>query len=147
MYGQSNNYYQQPQQMINYHQPTYRAAMPDYMQYQTQFPQLKGRPVSSIDEVRAAQIDFDGSLFTFPDIANKRIYTKQISANGSAILGTYVLQEDAQPEIPNYVTREEFNTIVNQLQETIAKLSAVPAPVPAPAQDNQVKKEVPILNF
>ena len=40
---------------------------------------LKGRPVSSIEEVRAASIDFDGSVFYFPDIANKRIYTKQIN--------------------------------------------------------------------
>lgn len=38
---------------------------------------LKGRPVSSIDEARASTIDFDGSVFYFPDLANKRIYTKQ----------------------------------------------------------------------
>ncbi|MBR2506717.1 MAG: hypothetical protein IKB70_07355 [Bacilli bacterium] len=37
---------------------------------------LKGRPVSSVDEVRATVVDFDGSVFYFPDIANKRIYTK-----------------------------------------------------------------------
>lgn len=32
---------------------------------------LKGRPVSSIDEARASTIDFDGSVFYFPDLANK----------------------------------------------------------------------------
>jgi hypothetical protein len=37
---------------------------------------LKGRPVTSIDEARAASIDFDGSVFYFPDVANKCIYTK-----------------------------------------------------------------------
>jgi hypothetical protein len=37
---------------------------------------LKGRLVSSIEEARATSIDFDGSIFYFPDLANKRIYTK-----------------------------------------------------------------------
>jgi len=50
-----------------------------YPQVQTQrpmVPSLKGRPVSSLDEVRAMSVDFDGSMFFFPDLANKRIYTK-----------------------------------------------------------------------
>jgi hypothetical protein len=94
----------------------------DYMQ--TQYPinqinSLKGRPVSSIEEVRAAQIDFDGSLFIFPDIANKCIYTKQISATGAAILNKYSLQEEAQPTLPTYVTKEEFDNIINQLRDSI----------------------------
>lgn len=37
---------------------------------------IKGRPVVSIDEARASQIDLDGSLYVFPDIGNKKIYTK-----------------------------------------------------------------------
>ena len=39
---------------------------------------LKGHPVSSLEEVKATSIDFDGSIFYFPDIANKRIYTKTV---------------------------------------------------------------------
>jgi hypothetical protein len=54
---------------------------------------LKGRPVSSIDEVRASVVDFDGSVFYFPDIANRRIYTKQIGLDGSAILCMYEMKE------------------------------------------------------
>lgn len=113
MYGQSNYYYQQPQQLRGM----------EYMQ--TQYPiiqqsnPLKGRPVSSIEEVRAAQIDFDGSLFIFPDIANKCIYTKQISATGSAILNKYALFEESQPTLPTYVTKEEFDTIIGQLKSAI----------------------------
>mgnify|MGYP006945383440 CR=1 FL=1 len=30
------------------------------------------RPVSSLEEVRASVIDFDGSVFYFPDTANKK---------------------------------------------------------------------------
>ena len=112
MYGQPTNYYFQPQQ-----QPL-RGI--DYMQNQYQPASgLKGRPVSSIEEVRAAQIDFDGSLFVFPDIANKCIYTKQISATGSAILNKYNLQNDVQNTMPTYVTKEEFDTIITQLKTAI----------------------------
>lgn len=93
--------------------------------YYYQFPQyqnrasllgLKGRPVSSIEEVRAAAIDFDGSISYFPDIANGKIYTKQCNIDGTASLNMYELKET--PPIstaPDYVTREEFNTTLNNL--------------------------------
>jgi hypothetical protein len=42
----------------------------------SQFNYIKGRPVVSIDEARASQIDLDGSLYVFPDLGNKKIYTK-----------------------------------------------------------------------
>lgn len=118
MYGQPNYFYQQTPQQI-------RGL--DYIpsQYQNTGLGLKGRPVSSIEEVRAAQIDFDGSLFVFPDIANKCIYTKQISATGSAILNRYNLQEDIQPTFPTYVTKEEFDTIINQLKTAIDNKDAL----------------------
>ena len=119
MYGQPTNYYFQPQQQplrgIDYIQNQYQPA-----------GGLKGRPVSSIEEVRAAQIDFDGSLFIFPDIANKCIYTKQISATGSAILNKYNLYNDIQVDTaPTYVTKEEFDTIINQLKLAIESKDAL----------------------
>jgi hypothetical protein len=54
---------------------------------------LKGRPVASLEEARAMTIDFDGSIFYFPDLANKRIYTKQINVDGTASLNMYELKE------------------------------------------------------
>ena len=68
------------------------------------------RPVSSIEEVKASPIDFDGSIFYFPDIANKRIYTKQINLDGTALLNMYVLQSVPihQPSSENYVSQNEF---------------------------------------
>lgn len=145
MYGQPNYFYQQPQQM--------RGV--DFMQTQYQGSGLKGRPVSSIDEVRAAQIDFDGSLFVFPDIANKCIYTKQISATGSAILNKYNLQEELQPTFPTYVTKEEFDSIISQLKAAIeskdaliAQLQSQPqitTPQPQPAATQA--KPAELLNF
>lgn len=65
--------------MYNYQQPTRNQYVPSPVM-------LKGRPVSSIDEARASTIDFDGSIFYFPDLANKRIYTKQINLDGSCTM-------------------------------------------------------------
>ena len=58
---------------------TYTAAQPQYPSYTMNRPiyqqpaGIKGRPVASIEEARASIIDFDGSIFFFPDLANKRI--------------------------------------------------------------------------
>lgn len=90
-----------------------------YSQYGTQMSGLKGRPVSSIEEVRAAQIDFDGSLFIFPDVANKKIYTKQINLDGTAALRTYSLVEEKPTPPPAYVTREELDSIVEELKSSL----------------------------
>jgi hypothetical protein len=51
------------------------------------------RPVSSIEEVKASAIDFDGSVFYFPDLANKKIYTKFINLDGTASINMYELKE------------------------------------------------------
>ena len=80
------------------------------------------RPVSSVEEVRAASIDFDGSVFYFSDLANKRIYTKQINLDGTAQLNMYELKEMPmvnQPQMvdtSNFVTRGEFEEVMNRLK-------------------------------
>jgi hypothetical protein len=58
---------------------------------------LKCRPVASKDEARAFQIDLDGSLWVFTDVANGKIYTKQINNDGTAAFKTYVFTEDENP--------------------------------------------------
>ena len=103
-------YYPQQQQQ-------HLAGMQPYMQQSVQQYNLKGRPVSSLEEARAAQIDFDGSIFIFPDIANKKIYTKQINLDGTATLNAYSLDQVAPPVQPqSYVTKEEFDSIVQELE-------------------------------
>ena len=71
---------------------------------------IKGRPVSSLEEARAMSIDFDGSVFYFPDLANRRIYTKQINLDGTATLNVYEYKE--LPAQSSYVTREEFENVI-----------------------------------
>lgn len=103
-----NNYYYQPQQ-----QPAI----------------LKGRPVASFEEARAIPIDFDGTTFFFPDLANKRIYTKQINLDGSLALNMYELKTMPIEEKNNdYVTREEFERVLRELRQ-VALVDPAPAPM------------------
>ena len=87
MYSNYNSYptQQQLQQQQMFQMPQYRQAPPQVG--------LKGRLVSSLEEARATSIDFDGSIFYFPDLANKRIYTKHINIDGTATLNSYELRE------------------------------------------------------
>ena len=106
-----NNYYQPNlPQTANYQQPPRQITTPIG---------LKGRPVSSIDEARATSIDFDGSVFYFPDLANRCIYTKQINLDGTATLLMYELKEIPVTEQPNFVTREEFENTMTQLKNLL----------------------------
>lgn len=100
----------------NYYQP---PAVP-YTNQPRPTIGLKGRPVSSIDEAKASSIDFDGTVFYFPDVANKRIYTKQINLDGTVSLLMYELKEIPVPSQPNFVTREEFENTIAQLQKILA---------------------------
>lgn len=120
------------------------AQQPQYSSYAMNRPiyqqpiGIKGRPVASIEEARASIIDFDGSIFYFPDLANKRIYTKQINMDGSAILNVYELKL-APIEHEDFVTREEFEAFVNSLR--------APAPVETPPVPAQPMPPQMPLNF
>ena len=105
-----NNYYQPNQSPAATYQPSMRIQQP---------VGLKGRPVSSIDEARASSVDFDGSVFYFPDLANKCIYTKQINLDGTATLLMYELKEIPVQSQPNFVTREEFENTIAQLKNSL----------------------------
>lgn len=100
---------------------------------------LKGRPVSSVEEARASIIDFDGSVFFFPDLANQRIYTKQINMDGTATLNMYELKE--MPALlnsnVNYVTREEFEEALKQIQNNLFKQTPPSSSSNVPQQKDQ----------
>ena len=109
----------------NYYQP--QMPMKGMMQ-QPQMPiGLKGRPISSIEEVRAASIDFDGSITFFPNLGDGKIYTKQIGPDGTAVINMYQITEfppePSNINLNNYITREEFEAVISQLipaQEQLA---------------------------
>ena len=114
MYQNYNYYPQQTPSQPTYQTPQYRMAPLS--------PGLKGRLVASIEEARAAAIDFDGTVFYFPDLANKRIYTKQINYDGTATMAVYELKEmpieQSQSDITaeKFVTREEFERVLAELK-------------------------------
>ena len=135
------NYYPQPTNQPPPYQP--RA----YQQAPLQPMGLKGRLVSSFEEARASSIDFDGSVFYFPDLANRRIYTKQINIDGTASLYVYELREMPVqkeesvlvPSVEKFVTREEFEQVLEQL-----RLLQKPT---EPAVSATPKEKVELLSF
>lgn len=95
---------------------------------------LKGRAVTSFDEAKAAMIDLDGSIFIFPDISNKAIYTKQINLDGTASVNVYKLQQtepnqneqvntDSQKDVS--VIADDISTIKNMVAEMQTKIESI----------------------
>ena len=134
MYQNYNYYPQQSQtQQVPQQLPVYQTS-PYFRQAPPQTG-LKGRLVSSLEEARATSIDFDGSVFYFPDLANKRIYTKQINMDGTATLCVYELRDmpvekdvsEIVPSIEKFVTREEFERVLAELRQKPTE-PAAPAP-------------------
>lgn len=113
---QQNYFY--PQQPIRYPQQT--ISFP-------QQPTLKGRPVSSLEEVRAAAVDFDGSVSIFPDLANRKIYTKQCNMDGTAQLNMYELKElpNEQDMQTAFITRTEFNQAMVAIKDALSKKTKI----------------------
>ena len=148
MYSNYNLYPQYPQRQTPpvSQQPT-NFQIPNYMQQAPQQIALKGRLVSSLEEARATSIDFDGSVFYFPDLANKRIYTKQINIDGTASLYVYELRETpieeeksaVVPSVEKFVTREEFERVLEYIK-TLQKPTD-------PAVSAQPKDKVELLSF
>lgn len=108
--------------MYNYNNYPYMGGgyLSSQSQYNSSQNGLKGRPVSSLEEARASQIDFDGSLFVFPDIVNKRIYTKQFALDGVISFKIYEQIEEPSTQ-PSYITKEEFTSKLEQLEEKMLK--------------------------
>lgn len=112
---------------------------------------LKGRPVSSLEEARATSIDFDGSIFFFPDLANRKIYTKQINMDGTASLNMYELKEiptvntAANVNNSNFVTREEFEEAINSIQQMFA--AAPVEEISEPESPQKPAEPVPAYKF
>lgn len=108
--------------MINTNNPYYSPWLQQQAIMREQAGQLKGRPVTTIEEVRGMPVDFDGSVFYFPDLANKKIYTKQINPDGTSTINLYEQKPIPQTSVVNssqYVTHEEFETAMQTLQQQL----------------------------
>ncbi len=110
------NYLQQQQQM--YQPPAYQPPMQQPNAYQPAQQSIKGRPVTSIEEARAAQVDLDGTSTYFPAPAEGKIYEKLIGMDGLPIFRVYTMQQGEEQKQPVYAD----NNVVIALQRRIEKL-------------------------
>lgn len=139
-----NTYPQQPymQQAMNY-RPAQQTQYGNWGNANPGSPQV--RPVASIEEVKACPIDFDGSVFYFPDLANKKIYTKQINMDGTAAINMYELKEmpmqkeSSQLDLSHFVTKEELEQALFQVKELIGGIQGKVAEISP--------KEKPVISF
>lgn len=97
---------------------------------------LKGRPVANEEEANAAMIDFDGSMFVFPDKAHGKIYTKQLGLDGNIIFHRYSIdQPEAVAPVPQqqpstqepidlsgYVLKEDVEKAFSEMQDKLSRL-------------------------
>lgn len=130
-YQPTQNYYYQP--------PTSSPRQP--------ILGLKGRPVTGLEEVRAAAVDFDGTISFFPDLANGKIYTKQCNVDGTASLNMYELKEipiNTTTNANSYVTREEFDQAMTALKAVLAHANLV---TESPDQTQPQQTSTPEFNF
>ena len=97
---------------------------------------LKGRPVANEEEANAAMIDFDGSMFVFPDKAHGKIYTKQLGLDGNIIFHRYSIDQpesvapvpQQQPatqepiDLSGYVLKEDVEKTFSEIQDKLSRL-------------------------
>ena len=141
------NYMQYPMnQQMPYNNPLTRPVYGSQQNWGNRI-----RPVSSLDEVKASSIDFDGSIFYFPDAANQTIYTKQINLDGTALINMYefkpipVAQESTtNTNTDAFVTREEFEETMSKIKEMFA---AMPTQSPQSVQKEVTKKPAEMPKF
>ena len=95
---------------------------------QQQFPQmpqqqmlgLKGRLVSSIEEVKATPVDMDGSETYFPHPASNSIFTKSIDMNGNPVVRRYILDTNNNSKEVNI---NDLANMVKSLEDVLDGLT------------------------
>lgn len=83
---------------------------------------VKGRMVTSIDEARAAQIDFDGSASYFPCPAERKIYVKSLDLNGNPVFEVYQLMSGNAQQQSTYVESSAFAALQQRVEQLEAAL-------------------------
>ena len=116
-----NSMYNNPQMPITMNMPNINNGM-------TQQSVIKGRYASSLDEVRAAQIDFDGSKTYFVCPAINTIYAKSIDMNGNSLIEAYVLDKGEAKNSPLDDKLNDLDSRIRVLEELITAPAQVVNP-------------------
>jgi len=85
---------------------------------------LKGRAVSSLDEVKGAMIDMDGQVNVFPDFGHDCVYTKQIGMDGTPIIRKYTIDNTVENGAGVPVDQLSLQQAIKPLNEKIEALEA-----------------------
>lgn len=115
--------YQPAQMMQTPMQPIPQQAPPR--------PAMFVQPVAALEEARAVQTDFSGSMAIMPDIAHGIIYTKHWdAASGSAVFRAYRLIDTTPPErtefdASQFVLRKDFDALVVKFNALLDQLGEV----------------------
>ena len=121
MFGQQyGNPYLQPRVMQQPIQSVYPTTS-----YAPTFMQIKGRPVTNIEEARAAQIDFDGSSTYFPSVSEGKIYEKAIDLNGAPVFKVYELAKPQEKKEVNYAEAEQVKLLQQKVDMLEQKLNSL----------------------
>lgn len=126
MYGNYQSYNPMPDPAIMEMQERLKRMQQQYrpMPSQTAMPMygIKGRPVTNIEEARAAQIDFDGSMSYFPCPAERKIFAKGLDLNGNPVFEVYQLVNGNVQQQPNYVESSAFMALQQRVEQLEAAL-------------------------
>lgn len=95
----------------------YQAQQMQAQQMQQQVSPLRGRTVTCMEEVKAAQVMLDGTSAYFPSPSESRIYEKSIDLNGNPV---YKIYELSKKPIKNPV--ESLEEKVNELETMVREL-------------------------
>ena len=98
---------QQPIQTSNYIQP----VVPNVMQQVG----LLGKPVESIDVVKAMDIPLDGSISYFPLSDGTAIVSKQLQTDGTSKITVYKPTNDSKEETIKFATFEDIQEAINDI--------------------------------
>ena len=90
---------------------------------------LRGRVVTSLEEVKASPVIMDGIETYFPLPAENAIYIKYVDLNGNSVIKKYVQvqQEDKQEQQP------PLTTAITDLQNRVKSLETVLNDLSTPA--------------
>ena len=117
MYNNYNPYYGQQQRPLQQQfdfQPTTTPYIPQTMPTMAKNNVLQGKVVSSIEEVKAAEIPMDGSSSYFVLSDGSSIVTKQLQMDGTSKITIYKPIEENEKEQVIYVTKEELNKALDK---------------------------------
>ena len=94
---------------------------------QQQNPMLRGRAVTSVEEVKASPIVMDGVETYFPLPAENAIYTKYVDLNGNPVIRKYVQAQEAPSQ------EQIMETSISDLENRVKSLESIMSELNAPA--------------